>query len=270
MKLLKILLFLLLNGVLFAQDISFYQQFIQPQYDLNKNFKRGCFLKSKENQNFREAKRFLKKLYIVHYPYSFYCNCRIIFSKSQNRLIPDPDCGYQKKSQNTELMINWEHIMPAYRFGKNRECWKKRICMEEKKEKIVHFKGRKCCGKIDDCFIIMEGDLHNLVPTIYELNRDRKNYFFGEIPGEKREYGKCNFEIDHNKNIAEPPEEIRGDIARIYLYMSWFYGIPLNPQEIEFIKKWNKLDPPSDIEKKLNRLKAMHQGNENPFITYYR
>ncbi|MFN3245541.1 MAG: endonuclease [Leptonema sp. (in: bacteria)] len=51
--------------------------------------------------------------------------------------------------------------------------------------------------------------------------------------------------------------------------MSWFYGIPLTQEEKSFIQKWNKLDPPDEEEKKINRLKAQYQGNENPFISYY-
>jgi deoxyribonuclease-1 len=269
MKTLKYLLLFFFPIFLYSQDLDFYKQFVQPQYDLAKNYGKGCLLKSKDRQNFMEAKRFLKKLYIVHHPITFYCGCRIVYSKSQERLIPDPSCGYKKKSPSTEFMINWEHIMPAHRFGKDRECWQSRVCTKEKNGKIKKFKGRNCCNEIDDCFNIMEGDVHNLVPTIYELNRDRKNYFFGEIPGEPREYGSCDFEVDHRRNIAEPRDSIRGDIARTYLYMSWFYGIPLTQEEIIFIQKWNKLDPPDEEEKKINRLKAQYQGNENPFISYY-
>jgi deoxyribonuclease-1 len=270
MKLIKIFLLIGFPFYLIAEDLSFYQQFILPNYDLSKNFQKGCLIHSKENQNFSEAKKFLKTLYVVNHPISFYCGCKIIYSTTQQRLIPDPNCGYQPKSKNTIYMINWEHVMPAYRFGKSRPCWTNKICVKEKKGKIRRFKGRKCCSMIDDCFAIMEGDLHNLVPTIYELNHDRQNYPYGEIPGEKREYGKCDFEVDPRRKVAEPTESIRGDIARIYLYMSWFYGIPLTEEEKIFITKWNKLDPPSEEEKKLNKLKAIKQGNENPFISYYR
>ncbi len=252
------------------EPLEFYKQFVQPQYDLNHSYGKGCSLKNQEEQNFIKAKRFLKTMYIVHFPKSFYCGCKIVYSKNQDQLIPDPSCGYKPKSPKTEFMINWEHIVPAYRFGHTRLCWRERICEKEKKGKIIRFKGRSCCNMIDPCFNIMEGDVHNLVPTIYELNRDRKNYFFGEIPGEPRLYGSCDFEVDHNKNLAEPAEHIRGDIARIYLYMSWFYGFSLTSEEKEYIKKWNFLDPPSEEEKKINQLKAMHQGNENPFISYYK
>lgn len=266
-----ILIFIfIINPAISQEPIEFYKEFILPNYDLNNSYKKGCLLKSSEEQNFIKAKRFLKSMYLIHFPQSFYCGCKIIYSKNQEKLIPDPSCGYKPHSPKTEFMINWEHIVPAYRFGHIRQCWQEKICEKEKKGKTKRFKGRNCCNMIDSCFNIMEGDVHNLVPTIYELNRDRKNYFFGEIPGEPRFYGSCDFEIDHNKNIVEPPENIRGDIARIYLYMSWFYGFSLTNEEKEYIKKWNFLDPPSEEEKKLNKLKAMHQGNENPFISYYK
>jgi deoxyribonuclease I len=43
------------------------------------------------------------------------------------------------------------------------------------------------------------------------------------IPGEKREFGACDVEIERRK--IEPRPEIRGDIARTYMYMDWAYPV---------------------------------------------
>jgi deoxyribonuclease-1 len=59
----------------------------------------------------------------------------------------------------------------------------------------------------------MESDLYNLVPAIGEINGLRSNYSFAMIPGEKREFGTCDMEIENRK--AEPRPEVRGNIASI-------------------------------------------------------
>lgn len=67
----------------------------------------------------------------------------------------------------------------------------------------------------------MQADMYNLVPAVGEINALRSNYSFAKIPGEKREFGSCDIEIEDGK--VEPPPGVRGDIARIYMYMDWAY-----------------------------------------------
>lgn len=67
----------------------------------------------------------------------------------------------------------------------------------------------------------MESDLYNLVPAVGEINGLRSNCSFGMIPGEKREFGSCDMEIENRK--AEPPSGVRGKITRTYFYMDWAY-----------------------------------------------
>ena len=59
----------------------------------------------------------------------------------------------------------------------------------------------------------------NLTPAIVEVNADRSNLPYSEIIGEKRVYGQCDFEYDSVNKVVEPSEEVRGDIARIQLYL---------------------------------------------------
>ena len=72
----------------------------------------------------------------------------------------------------------------------------------------------------------MQSDMHNLFPSIGEVNGDRSNFVFGEIDGEEREYGECDFEVA--ERIAEPKKSIRGDIARSYFYMSHQYKMEIS------------------------------------------
>lgn len=112
----------------------------------------------------------------------------------------------------------------------------------------------------------MESDMYNLVPAVGQINGDRSNYSYGMIPGESREYGSCDFEIQDRK--AEPREAIRGDIARIYFYMAWAYpghGIISNKNR-KLFEAWDKADPVDTWEIERCRRIEKIQGNHNPFV----
>jgi deoxyribonuclease-1 len=83
------------------------------------------------------------------------------------------------------------------------------------------YKLSDCAKKMAPAFRFMEGDLHNLEPAIGEINGLRFNYSMAMIEGEARQFGACDVEIADRK--IEPRPEIRGDIARIYLYMDTSY-----------------------------------------------
>ena len=108
--------------------------------------------------------------------------------------------------------------------------------------------------------------MHNLFPSIGEVNGDRSNYSFGEIPNENRNYGQCDFEI-LNK-VAEPKESIRGDIARSYFYMSKQYKISIPESYENLLRQWHLSDPPDDWERDRNSFIEEIQGNRNIFIDY--
>jgi deoxyribonuclease-1 len=115
----------------------------------------------------------------------------------------------------------------------------------------------------------MEADLHNLFPAIGEINRHRKNYEFGPIPGELRQYGDCDMEISVGDRIAEPPESARGRIARAYLYMETAYGIGLTGKERKLYLGWHRSYPPDHEERVRSDFIKDLQGNDNPFVHGY-
>lgn len=109
----------------------------------------------------------------------------------------------------------------------------------------------------------------NLSPEIGELNADRSNFQFGEVAGEARDYGACDFEIDRARNTVEAAPSIRGDVARAYLYMHATYGqaaLPLTREELARFEAWHRADPPSEWERTRNARIAAIQGVGNPWI----
>ena len=154
--------------------------------------------------------------------------------------------------------------MPASRFGKKFETWKNGNlkCIKNGKK----FKGRKCTRKINKKFRLMEADLYNLQPTIGEINQQRQNFKMSIIPGEKRNYGICDFEVQNK--FVEPSPNIRGNIARTYFYMADTYSnyIKLTKSELSLFSKWNEADPVDEWECKKSKLIQKFQKNSNKFL----
>ena len=61
-------------------------------------------------------------------------------------------------------------------------------------------------------------------------------------------------------------DDIKGDIARIYFYMSDRYNINLSKQQRKMMEVWNKLDPIDEWEKLKNKRVLKLQGNGNKYI----
>lgn len=200
--------------------------------------------------SFSKSKRILAEIY-AEQPVSFYCGCD--YKKKGKKLIPDLDsCGYDpRKNAKRAKRIEWEHVMPAWAFGHQMQCWQDG--------------GRKNCRKSPN-FKQMEADMHNLVPAVGEVNGDRSNYRFGMLEGENRAYGSCDVEIDFKARKAEPAPYLRGDIARTYFYMRDMYGVRLSKQQRRLFEAWAKQDPVDDWERKRNDLIEERQGNRNPYV----
>jgi len=213
------------------------------------------------NDSFNKAKKALFKSIYHDHRYTFYCDCPFDQGK---RIIPSDQFTLRKKSKRSER-IECEHIVPAHAFGQSFKEWREgdSQCVDRKGRA---FKGRGCASKVSMDYRYMESDMYNLVPAVGEKNGDRSNYEFGEIPGEKREYGACDFEVEDG--IAEPAPEIRGDIARIYFYMDWAYpghGI-LSKKKRKLFEVWDKQDPVDSWECERCRRIERVQGNVNPIV----
>lgn len=208
-----------------------------------------CFIPlSNLNANsFSKTKKILLKKVYFDNQYTFYCGnpyeIKQIDGREKTVIIKDKKYftsrndsffSFWNDDNPRAKVVEWDHVMPVEYFAKDLPCWKDG--------------GRKACSK-DKTFKIMESDMMNLVPAIGEINNDRSNFRFEDKLPKKGQYGKCEFEIDFKNKIAYPKKEIRGDIARIYLYMSKTYNIKLSIEDRKMFKKWNEEDPISEWEK---------------------
>jgi deoxyribonuclease-1 len=112
----------------------------------------------------------------------------------------------------------------------------------------------------------MQADMHNLFPAVGELNGDRKNFRFDFEEAQKGQYGECKFSVSFKQKRARVKEELRGIIARDYLYFHGQHGMNLSKQEMKKYKAWNIQYPPNTWEVERNKRIIKVQGNSNPYI----
>jgi len=204
-------------------------------------------------KSFTQAKKEAAEIYLAHQE-AFYSGCE--YYAVGKKLVPlKSTCGYQtRKNENRASRIEWEHVVSMWAMAHNFECWING--------------GRSNCNS--DEYRKIETDLHNLVPAIGEINGDRSNYYHGIISGEPRVYGSLvDVEVDFKKEIFEPKEDIRGDIARMYLYMQQRYGLSLDSSRLQLYQSWSSCDPVDNWERERNLAIEAIQGNDNPFVTNY-
>ncbi len=118
------------------------------------------------------------------------------------------------------------------------------------------------CEK-DNRYRQIASDLHNMVPVRSRIEMQRRNVRYDDI-GAAAKPNDCG--IRESAQFFEPPEHVKGDVARTVAYMVDTYGLPWLGSTSVF-QGWNRLDPPDDTELTRHRRVAEIQGNENPFVT---
>lgn len=217
--------------------------------------------------SFESAKRALYEQVYADHRVTFYCGC----TYSADRKVDLASCGLEALADKPRAQrIEAEHIFPAAQFGNFRPCWRDPrsfpVCIKSDGSALS---GRQCCQQVDPVFNAAHNDLFNLVPAVGEVNGQRSDFNWGMIPGEKREFGACNFEVDSSIRRVEPPESVQGDIARTMFYMTDTYGFTLSDQDRQLFTAWSRQDPPDAWEQTRNqRIKAI-QGKGNRFVDDY-
>lgn len=196
-------------------------------------------------------------------PATFYCGCPYREAtleekniRSGNLWVIGSVCGYRAKDATTSkgkpnartMRIEWEHIVPADWIATGFGCRQQT---------------RSECRQIPG-YDQAEGDLFNLVPSVGELNGDRSSKLYGVVAGESREYGACDFEV--SGSIAEPADAVRGDVARVWLYMADRYGVVFSAGYRAMLGEWSTADPISEAERRRHDIIANEMGWENPFV----
>ena len=123
-------------------------------------------------------------------------------------------------------------------------------------------------------------DAHHLRPTDVSVNSSRGNLDFDYGGSPVSEAPDCKKDGDS----WEPRDEVKGDVARMMLYMTVRYEGDDTSYDLELVDytgtsgsifgkksvllEWNRLDPVSAFERRRNRVVYKYQKNYNPFIDH--
>lgn len=146
-------------------------------------------------------------------------------------------------------------------------------------------------------------DIHQLKPAIKSINESRGNKPYADLnhQGNQKEYNNKPTGCYFNEKYFEPRDEVKGDIARILMYMYTHYSseVESNVSRVEVanskttskagdlkieqiiattenraqsswnqLLKWSEEDPVDSFEAKRNDYCASITGLRNPFIDY--
>ena len=124
-------------------------------------------------------------------------------------------------------------------------------------------------------------DIHHLRPTDASVNSTRGHLDFDNGGKSQGECADCYYDSDS----FEPPNRVKGDVARMLMYMAVRYEGDGGEIDLELADKvntyptpnhgkksvllqWSKMDPPDAFEKHRNDVIQSIQGNRNPFIDH--
>lgn len=132
---------------------------------------------------------------------------------------------------------------------------------------LADIRSALACGTSRQCeqdnrYRQIASDLHNMVPVRSRIEMQRRNARYDDI-GKVAKPDDCG--IRASAQFFEPPERVKGDVARTMAYMVTTYDLPWLGATSVF-KGWNRLDPPDDNELTRHRRIAEIQGNQNPFV----
>ena len=130
---------------------------------------------------------------------TFYCGCTYR-SKGNDRgsgsIIKDGKCEYdgsEHSYRNRAEILEWEHIVPAAPTpARQFPCW----AGEDGR--------RKRCEKNDPEAREILYDLHNLAPSIGQVNALRSSDRYQDLPDETSNFGACR--IEDENSAFEPPD----------------------------------------------------------------
>ncbi len=185
---------------------------------------------------------------------TIYCGCDWQWVGTSGGRVEPKGCGYTIRAITSRgTRTEMEHVVPASWFGQQRQCWQNG--------------GRKNCNKTDPVFNVMEANLHNITISVGELNADRSNYRFAELPNARKQHGQCKSKVDFRKRAFEPRDEAKGMVARINFYMHDRYNLKMSQQQQRLFIAWNKQFPVTAWELKRDQRIAKVMGHSNPFVT---
>jgi deoxyribonuclease-1 len=182
---------------------------------------------------------------------TFYCGCDF----DETGAIDSATCRGARSTSPARL--EWRHIIPLEQYGLTRRCWTQPERFPSCAGKAKH----ECCRDVAPMFRAFETDLVNLIPIALESSSDGRSPCAGLTA--KR------FAVEGDE-LTALPKELKGDVARTYLYAETVYGLELRVDDRPRFYKWNREDPPDGWEESRDRRIRDLQRQGNRFVAFYR
>jgi len=190
----------------------------------------------KNPTNFAHAKNIMQSIYLNDLK-TLYNQCEFKYDPdacSMNKVVYN---GCKAHSKTHDDLV-WGRVVSGTEYGKNLECMSENIC-KSMSGSLYH--GARCCRKTSSRYQVMESDMFNIAPFISKRALE-------------------------NSRRTELPESVKGDIARIYLYMNSTYKLGFSKKRLQRYNIWHNQDSVSESEcyryKKIYKI----QGRENPLM----
>ncbi len=147
--------------------------------------------------------------------------------------------------------MEWEHAVPASLMpARQFDCWV--------------LGSREDCERDDPRAQAMMFDLHNLAPSVGQVNALRGNDRYADLPDNPGQFGACPA-VD-TQGEFEPSDCLKGNVARVWLYMSFRHGVVIPSDERDMFDQWSLDDPVSPWEKQREERIFDHTFVHNPFV----
>jgi len=165
-------------------------------------------------------------------------------------------CDVKEANQS----IKWIQVVPDIFFGRNMACMNEDVCTNVFTKK--KFGSPMCCRRVNAKYKQMEADLFNLIPVLSEVAEKRGRRLFSDVVKPDFTIGSLRFDA----TSMEPRDEIKGDMARVYLYMDERYDLTLSEQQKETFLRWHRLDPVDGDECRVAKIILKVQGGTNTLV----
>ncbi len=209
-----------------------------------------------ESPGWRRAKNTADDIIYDGKDRTFYCGCVYTSNATNNGsgTVDHAVCGYEVPDTHSARAgrVEWEHIVPASLMpARQFDCWQ--------------LGNRDKCEREDPRAQGMLFDLHNLAPSVGQVNALRSNdRYEDELPESAAIFGEC--EAKDVKGGFEPSDCLKGDVARVWLFMSFRHGVVISEEEREMFEGWSEDDPVSPWESEREALIFDHTFVQNPFV----
>ncbi len=208
-----------------------------------------------ESPGWRRAKNTADDVIYAGKDRTFYCGCVYTSNGTTNGSgsVDHAACGYNPPNSYSAraTRVEWEHVVPASLMpARQLDCWV--------------LGNRENCERVDPRAQAMIFDLHNLAPSVGQVNALRSNDRYSDLPDNPTQFGTCPA-VD-TSGAFEPPDCLKGDVARIWLYMSFRHGVVIPPDERDMFVQWSADDPVSTWEKQREARIFDHTFVHNPFV----